>query len=37
MNIPEKMLCWPLFGAGMEKLGKNDQPCEVPVPKPGRR
>ncbi len=35
MNIPEKMLCWPLFGAGMEKLGKNDQPCEVPVPEPG--
>jgi len=35
MSIPEKMLCWPLFGAGMEKLGKNDQPCEVPVPEPG--
>ncbi|OGV34583.1 MAG: hypothetical protein A2020_11470 [Lentisphaerae bacterium GWF2_45_14] len=30
--IPEKMLAWPLFGAGMEKLGKNDQPCEVKVP-----
>lgn len=31
-SIPEKMLAWPLFGAGMEKLGKNDQPCVVPVP-----
>jgi threonine dehydrogenase-like Zn-dependent dehydrogenase len=34
-EVPEKMLAWPLFGAGMEKLGKNDQPCEVPVPTPG--
>lgn len=32
MSIPEKMLAWPLFGAGMEKLGKNDQPCTVVVP-----
>lgn len=31
-QIPETMLAWPLFGAGMEKLGKNDQPCEVKVP-----
>ncbi len=32
-NIPEKMLAWPLFGAGMEKFGLADKPCEVPVPK----
>ena len=31
-SIPEKMLAWPLFGAGMEKLGRNDQPCIVDVP-----
>ncbi len=30
--IPDKMLAWPLFGTGMETLGKNDQPCTVPVP-----
>ena len=26
------MLAWPLFGSGMENLGKTNQPCEVPVP-----
>lgn len=31
-EIPEKMLAWPLFGAGMEKLGVNDAPCTVDVP-----
>ena len=31
-TIPEKMLAWPLFGAGMENFGVNDQPCEIPVP-----
>ncbi|MFA7231062.1 MAG: alcohol dehydrogenase catalytic domain-containing protein [Victivallaceae bacterium] len=30
--VPDKMLAWPLFGAGMDKLGKNDKPCEIPVP-----
>lgn len=30
--IPGKMLAWPLFGAGMEKLGKNNSPCTVEVP-----
>jgi len=29
------MLAWPLFGAGMEKLGKNDKPCRIPVPSIG--
>ncbi len=32
VTIPAKMLAWPLFGAGMEKLGCNDQPCLVDVP-----
>lgn len=26
------MLAWPLFGAGMENLGKNNSPCTVKVP-----
>ena len=34
-TIPEKMLAWPLFGTGMEKLGKNDQACVVDVPEIG--
>ena len=32
--IPKTMSAWPLFGAGMDKFGKNDQICEVPVPEP---
>jgi len=32
--IPDSMSAWPLFGAGMDKFGKNDQVCEVPVPEP---
>lgn len=32
--IPEKMLRWHLYGAGLENLGKNGQPEEVPVPEP---
>ena len=34
-SIPEKMLAWPLFGTGMEKLGKNDLACVVDVPQIG--
>jgi threonine dehydrogenase-like Zn-dependent dehydrogenase len=30
--IPEKMLAWPLFGSGMNKLGRNDEPCLVNIP-----
>jgi threonine dehydrogenase-like Zn-dependent dehydrogenase len=26
------MLAWQLFGAGMDKLGKDDKPCTIPVP-----
>ncbi|GBC97188.1 hypothetical protein HRbin16_03008 [bacterium HR16] len=33
--IPQKMLRWHLYGAGLENLGKNGQPEEVPVPEPG--
>ena len=33
--VPEKMLAWPLYGAGMEKLGKNDQPVVLSVPENG--
>ncbi|MCX6984485.1 MAG: alcohol dehydrogenase catalytic domain-containing protein, partial [Lentisphaerae bacterium] len=33
--IPDKMLAWPLFGAGMENLGKNNSPCTVKVPEIG--
>ena len=31
-KLPDKMLAWPLFGAGMDKLGKKNKPCEIPVP-----
>ncbi len=31
-KLPDKMLAWPLFGAGMDKLGKDNKPCEIPVP-----
>ncbi len=31
-EILEKMLAWPLFGAGMENLGVNDAPCTIDVP-----
>ncbi len=32
---PEKTREWPLYGAGFENLGVNDQPIEVPLPKYG--
>lgn len=31
-SVPEKMLAWPLFGAGLDKLGQNDKPCLIDVP-----
>ncbi len=31
-SVPNKMLAWPLFGAGMDKLGCNGEPCLVDVP-----
>ena len=33
-SMPKTMSAWPLFGAGMDKFGRNDQVCEVPVPEP---
>ncbi len=33
--IPEKMLAWRMFGAGMENFGVNDKPELIPVPEPG--
>lgn len=33
-SVPKTMSAWPLFGAGMDKFGRNDQVCEVPVPEP---
>ena len=33
--VPDKMLAWPLFGAGFENFGKDDKPCEIPVPEIG--
>jgi len=35
VEVPEKMLAWPLYGAGMEMLGKEDQPVVLPVPENG--
>ena len=33
--LPEKILTWPLYGAGMESFGKDGKPVEVPMPKHG--
>ncbi|QSH41180.1 alcohol dehydrogenase catalytic domain-containing protein [Lentisphaerota bacterium ZTH] len=33
-DVPKKMLAWPLYGAGMEHLGKDDKPVEIDVPEP---
>ncbi len=30
--LPATHRLWPLYGAGMENLGVNDQPIEVPLP-----
>ncbi len=30
--LPETMLAWQLYGAGMENFGLNDQPVQIPVP-----
>lgn len=32
ISVPEKMLAWPLFGAGLDKLGQNGKPCLIDVP-----
>ena len=33
--IPEVMWAWPLYGAGLDNLGRNHQPVRLPVPVPG--
>jgi threonine dehydrogenase-like Zn-dependent dehydrogenase len=33
-RIPETMLAWPLYGAGIENLGHDGQPERWPVPRP---
>gem|GEM_PF-41114 len=37
MDLPQTMLSWKLYGAGMENLGKDGQPEIVPLPKCGPR
>jgi len=34
VDIPETMLVWPLYGVGLENLGRNGQPARWPVPRP---
>jgi threonine dehydrogenase-like Zn-dependent dehydrogenase len=33
-HLPETMLAWPLYGAGIENLGHDGQPERWPVPRP---
>ncbi len=35
MQIPEQMLAWQMFGAGLENLGRGGEPLVIPVPEPG--
>jgi threonine dehydrogenase-like Zn-dependent dehydrogenase len=35
--LPERMLVWPTYGAGMESLGRDGKPVEWDVPQPGPR
>jgi threonine dehydrogenase-like Zn-dependent dehydrogenase len=32
--MKDKMLCWPLHGVGLDKLGENQQPCTWDIPEP---
>ncbi|MEA2013075.1 MAG: alcohol dehydrogenase catalytic domain-containing protein [Verrucomicrobiota bacterium] len=32
--IDKNMLAWPLYGKGLENVGKNEKPSEVPIPEP---
>ncbi|MCK5851987.1 alcohol dehydrogenase catalytic domain-containing protein [bacterium] len=32
IDVPEKMLAWQLFGAGMNTFGENEKPSLIPVP-----
>ena len=33
--IPEVMWTWPLYGMGLDNLGRNHRPVRLPVPMPG--
>jgi L-sorbose 1-phosphate reductase len=33
-RLPEEMLAWPLYGAGLENLGREGRPVTWPVPRP---
>jgi threonine dehydrogenase-like Zn-dependent dehydrogenase len=33
--LPDKNVLWPLYGAGLENLGQNEQPIEAPMPEYG--
>ena len=34
-ELPQKILTWQLYGAGMENFGKDKKPVELPMPKYG--
>ncbi len=34
-QVPRQMKAWPVFGVGMENLGRDGQPLVIPVPEPG--
>ena len=36
-KIPAAMKAWQVFGAGLENLGREGQPVEIEVPRPGPR
>ena len=33
-RIPDTMLAWPLYGAGIENLGQDGRPVRWPMPRP---
>lgn len=33
--VPEETLAWNMYGAGIENIGQNGYPEQLPVPKPG--
>jgi hypothetical protein len=32
--LPEKTWAWNVYGAGEESIGRDDQPEQLPIPKP---
>lgn len=37
LPVPEKMLAWQMYGAGLENFGRNGRPAELRVPQYGPR